>query len=559
MARHRLLLGSTALALPILLAALAPVQARGDSPAPAAPFLVADVHRAPGMGSSPTALTPLGDRLLFFADDGVHGRQLWSTAGAPNATVRLTDVELDPYYSHFLLQRVGERAFVSLRQDLWVTDGTVAGTLLLPKQIAPLSGFGDLGDRLYFNAGGLWSTDGTAEGTVPVGAGAPSYSGDPIHPDPPAFGPAVGGRLFFRGVDDHSLWVTDGTVEGTVQIADVGWPEIMVAAGPRVFFIADSSQLWVSDGTAAGTGMVTDLGSDWRILGAVGDRLLYGQGDIGGWTLRASDGSPGDGVLLAAMSEPVQWWSAELDGLAVFRGSDPAHGLEPWLTDGTPAGTMRLRDAMPGPAGSNPVDLTSVGGYVAFVADDGLSGTEPWITDGTAAGTRRLVDLVPGPAGSMSSGVHPPADSIFARFGDALVFAANDGALGTELWGISLAGEDGTCVPDDETLCFHRGRFAVRVTWFDHRSGDSGVGHAVPGVGRTGTFWFFRPDNTELVVKLLDGRRINGYFWFFYGALTDVEYDLVVTDTLGERERTYHNPAGWSCGEGDTTAFPGAP
>lgn len=557
MARHRLPIGSTVLALLFLLAAPVPALAAGESQGPA-PYLITDLNPASGMGALFSHLTPLEERLVFFADDGLHERQLWSTMGAPNTAVRLTDVEFDPAESEFRLTRVGNRAFASLRQDLWVTDGTAAGTELLPKRIVPLAGFGVLGDRLYFNGGGLWVTDGTAAGTVPVGAGEPSYSGDPIHPDPPAFGPAVGGRLFFRGADDHSLWVTDGTAEGTVQIAAVGWPENMVAAGPLLFFIG-GGDLWVSDGTAAGTGLVTELGSNSGILGAVGDRLLYIRSGAGGWELRVSDGSPGEGVLLAAMPEPIPSWSAELDGRTVFRGNDPAHGIEPWVTDGTPAGTMRLLDVMPGPAGSNPIELSPVGGYVAFVADDGLSGTEPWITDGTADGTHRLVDLLPGPVGSRSSVLRPRAFWNFARFGEALVFEGNDGVLGTELWGISLAGETGTCIPDEETLCFQDRRFAVRVTWFDHRSGDTGVGHAVPGVGRTGTFWFFRPDNTELVVKLLDGRRLNGYFWFFYGALTDVEYDLVVSDTLGEHERTYHNPAGWICGDGDTTAFPAAP
>jgi hypothetical protein len=81
----------------------------------------------------------------------------------------------------------------------------------------------------------------------------------------------------------------------------------------------------------------------------------------------------------------------------------------------------------------------------------------------------------------------------------------------------------------------------------------------VPGPGRTGTFWFFRADNVELMVKMLDGTRLNGYFWVFYGALTDVEYDLTIEDTLGDRVRSFHNPPGWSCGESDTTAFPAAP
>ena len=40
------------------------------------------------------------------------------------------------------------------------------------------------------------------------------------------------------------------------------------------------------------------------------------------------------------------------------------------------------------------------------------------------------------------------------------------------------------------------------------------------------------PENTELVVKALDGGGFNGHLWVFYGALTDLEYWITVTDTL---------------------------
>ena len=538
------------------------VPVAGAPPATATPYLVADLDLQPGMGSYPLLLTTFEGRLLFFADDGVHGRQLWSSAGTPGSAMRLTGETIDPYLDTILLRVAGDRAFFSMQFDLWATDGTAAGThrLLDPTGIDALAGFGVLGDRLFFGRGtGLWTSDGTVEGTVPVGAGSVSRAGDPIYPEPPAFGPAVAGRLFFRGGDDHSLWVTDGTAAGTVQIADLAWPERMTAAGARLFFVAGAGNggLWVSDGTSEGTRMLSAFASEWGILGAAGDRLLYAIHGAGGWELRATDGNAGAGTLLAVMAEPPGWWTAPLGGgAALFAASDPAAGRELWTTDGTPGGTALLRDIFPGPAGSNPFNAVSAGDRVLFAANDGVSGAEPWISNGTAAGTHRVADVAPGPLGSMAGVVYPPSHPTFARLGDAVLLSADDGVLGRELWGVSLTGESGTCVPDAETLCFEDGRFAVRVSWFDQRSGTSGAGRAVPGAGRTGTFWFFRADNTELVVKLLDGRRVNGYFWFFYGALTDVEYDLTVTDTLGERERTYHNPPGWSCGEGDAAAFP---
>ena len=40
---------------------------------------------------------------------------------------------------------------------------------------------------------------------------------------------------------------------------------------------------------------------------------------------------------------------------------------------------------------------------------------------------------------------------------------------------------------------------------------------------------------------MLDGRPVNGHFWVYYGALSDVEYTITVTDTVTGKHRTYHN------------------
>ncbi len=110
------------------------------------------------------------------------------------------------------------------------------------------------------------------------------------------------------------------------------------------------------------------------------------------------------------------------------------------------------------------------------------------------------------------------------------------------------------CAPG--ALCLLGGRFQVEVTW-RLPGGGTGAGTSVPLNDGTGLFWFFDPANVELVTKVLDGRPINGKIWFFYGALSDVEYDLRVTDTATGAIRTYHNAPGNLCGLGDTSAFGG--
>jgi beta-xylosidase len=109
--------------------------------------------------------------------------------------------------------------------------------------------------------------------------------------------------------------------------------------------------------------------------------------------------------------------------------------------------------------------------------------------------------------------------------------------------------------PTERTLPLQGGRFAVTVSWHDQQSGDAGFGRAVPGTDDTGTFWFFSSANTELVIKVLDARAVNKHFWFFYGALSDVEYWITATDLLRGTTATYHNPPGNLCGGADTSTF----
>ncbi|RYF87101.1 MAG: hypothetical protein EOO03_11005, partial [Chitinophagaceae bacterium] len=71
--------------------------------------------------------------------------------------------------------------------------------------------------------------------------------------------------------------------------------------------------------------------------------------------------------------------------LTYFAANDGSSGLEPWITDGTAAGTRLLRDINPGKAFSmSSPDFTYSNGFVYFSADDGTHGFELWRTDGTA-------------------------------------------------------------------------------------------------------------------------------------------------------------------------------
>ena len=99
------------------------------------------------------------------------------------------------------------------------------------------------------------------------------------------------------------------------------------------------------------------------------------------------------------------------------------------------------------------------------------------------------------------------------------------------------------CAPGAYALCLNGGRFRVDVAFTRTPLGPTMPAPAVPITSDTGYFWFFDDANVELVVKVLDGRSVNGHFWVFFGALSDVGYSITVTDTATGEQRVYLNPA----------------
>ena len=99
------------------------------------------------------------------------------------------------------------------------------------------------------------------------------------------------------------------------------------------------------------------------------------------------------------------------------------------------------------------------------------------------------------------------------------------------------------CLPGPTTLCLLGDRFLVRAL-YETAAGARGFGEAIPLTSGSGGFWFFAPDNFELLVKLVDGCDWNGRFWVFGAGLTDVKVDLVVTDTWTGTVETWRSTQG---------------
>ena len=76
----------------------------------------------------------------------------------------------------------------------------------------------------------------------------------------------------------------------------------------------------------------------------------------------------------------------------------------------------------------------------------------------------------------------------------------------------------------------------------------------------SGLFYFFSENNLEMLLKVLNGCGVNNRYWVFFAATTNVEFAVVVTDTLNGRTAAYFNPLDTPAPPvQDTGAFPTCP
>jgi ELWxxDGT repeat protein len=206
--------------------------------------------------SSPSGLVNVNGTLYFSAYDGKTGRELWKSDGTSKGTVLVKDIysgttsfnglsltnSSDPAG---LINLNGTLFFTAVDgvhgRELWTSAGTAAGTILV-KDINPggagsnASNLTNANGSLYFAANDgthgteLWKSNGTAAGTVLVADINPGAA-DSV----PAYLTVSGGHLFFSaddGVHGTELW--DPLVPSTLTVLnnhDAGAGSLRVAIG----------------------------------------------------------------------------------------------------------------------------------------------------------------------------------------------------------------------------------------------------------------------------------------------------------------------------------------
>ncbi len=109
---------------------------------------------------------------------------------------------------------------------------------------------------------------------------------------------------------------------------------------------------------------------------------------------------------------------------------------------------------------------------------------------------------------------------------------------------VTVASQQGACHSDAHTLCVQANRFSVTAA-YRTSTNATGFGTAIRLTDDSGYFYFFDPNNVEVVTKVLNGcfAPFNSY-WVFAAGLTNVEVTLTVTDTSDGTVKTYPNSLG---------------
>ncbi len=452
-------------------------------------------------------MAEVNGRLVFPAADAMRGREPWSTDGTPRGTRLLENLWRGARESESVaLASDGQRIWIAAREayqgfELWVSDGTRANTRL----VADLNP--GRADGVDYQAGGI------------------------ILP---------GGDLLFVGNDGSGSgfepWRSDGTAQGTRPIADLapggatsqprGFMEFAGEVWFHSFTPASGRQLQRFDPATSTITTIPPGNPPWYFpvpMADLGNSLfLYASTEATGiepWTIGTAPGSQRLLLDIAtggnADSDPWDF-TASTRGFALFRAETAAAGAEPWVTDGTAAGTVSLGDLMPGTQGAWPRALGELAEGLLFQAfSPRLPGHVLWITNGTRSGTRELVTIAADGLGVI--------DEVVTLSDELMLFVCADLAA-TTLWRT-----DGTAA-NTQVIARYSGSGVPRL---HAAAGDHVLGEWLYGVGERELFVTDGTPNGTGIVDLMPGS--NGSYPVNFTAIGD-RVVFVARDPLLGRE-----------------------
>ncbi|MFD2524134.1 hypothetical protein [Emticicia soli] len=394
-------------------------------------------------------------KIWFFNGSDHRGGELWKTDGTPEGTVIVKD--LNPGTAGLTIAEIvalGNTVYFTARfynqnsLRLFKSDGTENGTVEIPLSngtqypVSPYKLVVSTEKLFFIGSGKLWASDGTENGTYPLQATS-NYS------DLPSTLTAVGNKVFFSL---GSLWVSDGTQANTHQVFPSNVdsplaPICFIEFKNKLYFFAGvqgqfgKQALYESDGTIVGTKIIKEFDESIQLTNSIylflqktPDRLYFRAGhgigtNLGDYyfNLWTTDGTTQGTYQLKTINfkgfPDISFTNINSQFYIFLEPKSVQSKLDVWTSDGTTQGTYKVSEKT---AYSNVVSSAPLYNRLFLSYYDPQNGMELFSVNKTNTDISLISEIR---VGVKTSYVQNLMD-----FDDKILFWANDGVRGTELW-----------------------------------------------------------------------------------------------------------------------------
>lgn len=380
----------------------------------------------------------LDNQLIFYTTHSVVNEiptlQVWRSDGTTSGTTIIKDIDklfnFDPsgYEDKKLSLKIGNQVYFIIKRDigsnnvsveLWKTDGV---STMFIKEIANYDYFFDdsvyriasklanFNGKLLFNFyNEIWISDGTLTGTnkvktisslnYDVASGKWGILNDKFY-----FAGFSGTNT--DGSNDFELWQSDGTTTGTLLLKNISPanssnPNYFKTINNKLYFKAQNEEIWQSDGTMNGTVFIQNIPKPANspsyyqtkpeLIYTSNNYLLYSYySEQNGFELWKTNGVSQNLLKNISTAHKTSLGGdkkVKLGNTWYFNGMD-YRGAELWKSDGTPEGTVLVKDLNTGSNSSIIQQIVAVGNLVYFtVIFTGENTIRFYKSDGTEVGT----------------------------------------------------------------------------------------------------------------------------------------------------------------------------
>ncbi|MBX7203678.1 MAG: T9SS type A sorting domain-containing protein [Bacteroidia bacterium] len=325
-------------------------------------------------------------KLYFIAGYSSQDKALWKSDGTEVGT----EIVIQPFYMSDLII-TNDYFYFTGAGGVTKSDGTAAGTTVITKNSLPVRGtrLTLSNNKLFYTSQDfkeLWVTDGTDAGTqlvklIVTGSDTP-YGIEKMTDS--------NGVIYFFAADGQygntkkgvELWRSDGTDAGTYMVKDINpgmgsskssdvYANVMIAYNGNIYFNATDGThegLWKSDGTDAGTVLVKEGISLTPKHAITNNKFFFRGSDRHLWITNGTN----EGTVLLDSAEISNLVSENIvgyNGIVYYPAADTDQQLnedELWQSDGTPAGTFIVENIGSYSSAGDPHDLAIVDDYLYF-------------------------------------------------------------------------------------------------------------------------------------------------------------------------------------------------